>query len=329
VANSVAPLVALLTQAGIQADEAGTGVKTMIMEFAKSGKFTTIENMVKDLEKMKKLDPVKLLGTFEKAFGKEHASKALIVAAGGYGDLVKKMENMASMDQKISNQMAGLTAIFDAMTGTIQNAGAALGMVYAPELKAAAQWVNVSADMIRGWIGENSTAIKTAIGLAGAFVGVKLMALGVAGALGVINTVMKANPWYLFAQLAVTAASLIYTNWEPISDFFKENLGGAIESVMSTYKSFMSVIESSRGILTDAFMWADKTFSAMNAPAANGMRPPGYTKNIVGSNKVSGGIDVNFNNAPSGMRVAPAQTKGPVSVTPNVGYRTIGTAAGG
>jgi hypothetical protein len=309
VANSVAPLVALLTQAGIQADEAGTGVKTMIMEFAKSGKFTTIENMVKDLEKMKKLDPVKLLGTFEKAFGKEHASKALIVAAGGYDELAKKMANMASMDQKINNQLGGLTAIFDAMTGTIQNAGAALGMVYAPELKAAAQWVNVSADAIRGWIGENGPAIKIAIEVAAGVVGMKLAFLAAAGAMGVLNTVMKANPWMALVQGLLIAAPLIYSNFDKIVDYVSDGML-KIEKTLTSIKDFFS-------------------FNLFDGNSGGGMRPPGYTKNIVGSNKVSGGIDVNFNNAPSGMRVAPAHTKGPVSVTPNVGYRTIGTAAGG
>jgi hypothetical protein len=57
------------------------------------------------------------------------------------------------------------------------------------------------------------------------------------------------------------------------------------------------------------------------------MRPPGYQKNIVRSNKVSGGIDVNFNNTPTGTRVVPYKASGPVSVTPNVGYRSFATGA--
>jgi hypothetical protein len=38
---------------------------------------------------------------------------------------------------------------------------------------------------------------------------------------------------------------------------------------------------------------------------------------------VRGNIDVNFKNAPQGMRVTPTKAGGPVSVTPNVGYRSF------
>jgi hypothetical protein len=38
---------------------------------------------------------------------------------------------------------------------------------------------------------------------------------------------------------------------------------------------------------------------------------------------VRGNIDVNFINAPAGMRVSPTKANGPVSITPNVGYRSF------
>lgn len=38
---------------------------------------------------------------------------------------------------------------------------------------------------------------------------------------------------------------------------------------------------------------------------------------------VKGSIEINFNNAPAGMRVEPAKTSGPVSVRSNVGYRSF------
>ncbi len=302
VANEVAPLVALLTQAGIQADEAGTGVKTMINEFAKAGKFTTIPNMVRDLEKMHRLNPKKLMEIMEELFGKEHASKALIVAAGGYGELAKKMENMADINQKIGNQLSGLTAIIDSMTGTIQNAGAAFGSVYAPQIKAAAQWTNVSADSMRNWIGANGPMIMAAIELAAGIVGMKLAMLGAAGAMAVLNTVLKANPWMALVQGLLIAAPLIYSNFDKIVEYVSYRIED-MANILKSVKDFFSF---------DLFSGNGST-----------MRAPGFVKPIVKPNRVSGSVDVNFNNAPSGMRVSPAKSQGPLSVNPNVGYRAF------
>jgi hypothetical protein len=64
------------------------------------------------------------------------------------------------------------------MTGTIQNAGAAFGSVYAPEIKAVAESTNISAEAIRGWIGENGPAVMMAVKMAGVFVGLKVAAWG-------------------------------------------------------------------------------------------------------------------------------------------------------
>lgn len=314
VANSMAPLVALLTQSGIQADEAGTGIKTMVSEFAKAGKFTTVQDMVKSLEKMHKLNPAKLAQLFEKSFGKEHASKALIVAAGGYDQLAQKMANMADLNMKINNQLGSLTAMWDAMVGTLQNAAVAFGEVYAPEIKAVTEWLNSAAEKSRIWIGENKGLIKMALEVAGAFVGLKAAALIAATGVGILNTVMKMNPIMLLVQAIAIAAPLIYENWDKITGYLTEKWQAFLDFFRPTIEMFKTI-------------WSGlgDVFSGFGG-GSGGMRPPGYQKpNIVGSSRVSGAIDVNFNNTPPGTRVTPASS-GPVAVNPNVGYRTIGTA---
>lgn len=303
VANSMAPLVAMLTQAGIQADEAGTGIKTMISEFAKQGKFTTIEAMVEDLESLHKLNPAKLMLQFEKAFGKEHAAKALIVAAGGYGQLNAKMREMASLDQKIQNQLGALTSLWDAMVGTIQNAGVALGSVYSPELKAAARAMNGLAESAGRWIGDNKETVKLALEIAAGFVGMKVAFAAAGVALGVLTAAMNANPWMALLQGLLIVAPLIYANFDKIVLYVSDK----IEALAKTLESV-------------------KTFFSWRPFDGNGssMRPPGYQKPRIVQPPpwVSGSVDVNFNNTPAGTRVA-ASNKGSVAVNPNVGYRSF------
>ena len=73
-------------------------------------------------------------------------------------------------------------------------------------------------------------------------------------------------------------------------------------------------------------------FDDSSETAAHGMRPPGASspvsrKSIIQASApaVKGSIDVNFNNAPQGMRIEPAKSAGNVSVKPNVGYRSFAT----
>lgn len=333
VANDMAPLVALLTQAGIGADEAGTGIKTLITEFAKAGKFTTIPNMVKDLEKLHRLNPQKLMSMFENSFGKEHSSKALIIAAGGYDQLALKMSDMADMAMKIGSQLTGLTSIIDSMTGTIQNAGAAFGSVYAPEIKAVAESTNISAEAIRGWIGENGPAVMMAVKMAGAFVGLKVAAWGLAGGIGAITTAMKLNPLMWLAQAAIVAAPLIIDNWDSIVGGFEKGISKIKNffqplidmlnfiSEWVTNNPLLKLVGSVPLFLGKSVASLLPDFSGFQLPIGEGMRPPGHEKSII--KPLKGGVDVNvrFDNSPATMRVSPTVTRGPVRSTVDVGYR--------
>jgi len=108
VANDLIPLMALLIQARVSGEEAGTGIKKMIEVFAMEGKFKDIPSMVKDLEKLNKLAPSEKLKAFKNLFGTEHSSKAAIIAAGGYDKLIEKMRAQADLKQRIANSMGTL-----------------------------------------------------------------------------------------------------------------------------------------------------------------------------------------------------------------------------
>jgi len=446
VANQMAPLIAMLVQSGVEASEAGTGLKKMISEAAGEGKFTSIANLVKDLQKASKLKMTKLFPEFTERFGAEHASKALIISTGNYAEMVKKMKNQADLQMRINAALGSLTNLWDAATGTFTNAMVAFATAYAPEMKQLAQSINDVSGSLQTWATNNGPAIKMVLEMAGAFVALKLALWGSSLAFRVLNGVMATNIWILLLSAIVTLAPLIYENWGAICDFFKTAWQGTTNGTKSIFDNFTNWLTSCWTNFSDWIMlkitavgeWfknlipesvvavfsgiIDQITAKFNAFVAfiksgisgiqsvisgisnffgqtpNGMRPPGQSgipaipkaattvpkvSNVIPMPKaaqamplqnvanvikmpkaaqsmpllkvaanaadflprasgnqpgtspgprkslvqpqqpVRGNIDVNFKNAPQGMRVTPTKAGGPVSVTPNVGYRSF------
>jgi hypothetical protein len=305
VANDLVPLVALLIQSGVSGEQAGTGIGKMVSVLAMQGKFTNVQNMVKDLEKMNRLAADKKLQAFKNLFGEEHAGKAAIIAAGGYTQLVNKMAEQASLQQRINNSLGTLTNLWEAAAGTFTNAMAAFGEVYAPQLRQLAGAINDVSSGLMDWAKNNGTTIKLLVEFAAAFVGMKVACLAAAGAVTVLNAALNKNIWMFLVQGLLIAAPLIYSNFDKIVEWVSYR----IEDMANAMKAFKDMF----------------TFNLFDGNGSS-MRPPGSPSRsgFLTPQRVGGSIDVNFNNAPAGMRVAPA-TSGPVAVNPNVGYRTIGT----
>lgn len=331
VANDLVPLVAMLVQSGVSGEEAGTGIKKMISVAAMHGKFTTIQAMVAGLEKMNKLAPSQKLMAFKKMFGEEHAGKAAIIAAGGYGEMIKKMEAQASLQQRINNSLGTLGNLWEAATGTFTNAMVAFATAYAPELKQLAQSINDVSGNLQAWCTANGPTIKMILETAAAFTGVKLACVGVAFGIGLITAAMRMNPIMLLVQAIAVAAPYIYEHWGEITEFFKTSFDGAITWIQAKFKNLIDGLMLGVNTIRHLFNFSDLAFKMPSFAPSNGMIPPGAASPLVRQRMiqssratVSGGIDVNFNNAPPGMRVQPQQQRGPFAVTPNVGYRTIG-----
>ena len=347
VAKDLVPLVAMLIQAGVEGEQAGTGIKKMIEVSALKGKFTNIAALVGDLEKLNTLDPAKKMEVFKKMFGEEHAGKAMIIAAGGYDAMLKKMEAQASLQQRINNSLGTLGNLWEAATGTFTNAMVALATAYAPELKQLADSINTISAKLQVWSAENGKTIKTVIEMAGAFIGLKLAFATTAIGIGLITAAMRANPLVMILQAIALAAPLIINNWGEITDFFKTRWENLLNTMSKQFHSFVAMIEDLINGFRSIFNLGDIKLTLPSLPqgfadglggyfsdasnvAAGGMRPPGQAqlpadrKSILAARSiVSGGISVDFNNAPQGMRVNPGQIRGPLAVTPNVGYRSI------
>jgi hypothetical protein len=341
--------------------------------------------------------------------------------------MVKKMENQANLQMRINAALGSLTNLWDAATGTFTNAMVAFATAYAPEMKQLAQSINDVSGSLQTWATNNGPAIKTALKMAGALVGLKLVFFGLGIAFKVLAGMWATNPFILLLMALVTVAPLIYENWGAICSFIKtawqDTVTGATAiwtnfttALMSAWQLFSSGIMLGITAVSDAFTALlpasvvaifsgiiDQITAKFNAfigfiksgisgiqsvisgissffgQTPNGMRPPGQTgvpsipkaattvpkvSNVIpmptaaktpfmkvaanaadflpkasgnqpgtspGPRKslvqpqqpVRGNIDVNFKNAPQGMRVTPTKAGGPVSVTPNVGYRSF------
>lgn len=442
VANDLVPLVAMLTSTGMSGETAGTGLEKIVAAAAKKGKFTTIPALVKDLEKLNKLKPSEKLVKFQKLFGEEGARTAAVIAAGGYDEMVKKMEAQASMQLRINKSLGTLGNLWDAATGTFTNAMVAFATAYAPELKALTERINGLSEKLLNWADKNPGVIKNVLKMAGAFVGVKLAAAGVAFGIGLITKAMSANPIGLLVQAIAIAAPFIYEHWGEITEFMKTSWNDALIWIDAKFQGLVDglllAVNAVRGIfnfsditvtlpkLSNSFSvggvdkapgvavpplisesvpkqsWFGGFFDKANDIGAHGMRPPGAdspvkipampkvdtkglggfvgvvqgaksaanqspvkppampsidTKGFAGfvgdmgeagqsakpvatqspldrqrivqsaapAQPVKGAIEVNFNNAPQGMRVEPAKSGGNVNVKPNVGYRSFAT----
>ncbi|MDD5410911.1 MAG: phage tail tape measure protein [Methylobacter sp.] len=310
VAQDLVPLVSVLTGTGISGEEAGTGLKKIIEVAAMKGKFKDISTLVKDLDKINKLPGMQRIAKLKDLFGEEHASKAALITLESYNKALDQMTNQGSLVQKIGNSDETLSNKMESAGGTWTNAMAAFAKNYAPQLKQIADSVNKLSENLTGFINQNGLAVMTALKMAGAFVGLKLAARGLAGGIGLLTAAMKTNPLVLLAQAAIVAAPLIIDNWGAITAFLKDNFAKATDWITGKFNTFTSGImlgidaagEVFKSLLPDAVLdlftgVLDKisarftafvdfirssissigdAASAFFGETPNGMRPPSY-----------------------------------------------------
>ena len=358
-ANEMVPLVSLLAQAGLQGEAIGTGIQNMIDNLAGEGKYKGVKSLVNMLEKIHKLSPEKQFEALGKLFDKQAITKASIIGAGGYQQLLKDMERQASLDQRIANSLKTLSNIWDAASGTFVNAMVAFAESYAPELKDLAQSINDISSKLLDWATANKPIIRMAIVMAGTFVGLKLAAYGLGAALAIVAGAM--NPWVLAMYAASIAIPLLIANWDTLTARFSSGWNNTMNAISSAWHNVVGGIQLGIGalnsafpslgeILTSTFGGAIKTVMAwwdalvgkvsagiemvagfvksMGGANVGSMTLPGQAiqrKPIVSNHGFKGSLDINHQNAPAGFRASPVQSKGPVRVNQNVGYNFMVT----
>lgn len=245
-AREMAPLIALLDQAKLSGESAGNALrKVFTRSFAqgkdapgamkksgmslidKSGNFKGLDNMLREVQKLKKFSPEERLQIIGDIWGDDSETlQALntMINKGteGYAEMVAKMREQASLQERIDKLLGTLLNLWDAASGTFTNLMAAIGKLLGPEIKEITKWFgNVSA-AVKLWIKDNPALAKT----------IAMVAVGITGlllVLGSLGVVVGTTMWALaplvgvlvfiispvVAAIAAVAALVVaIANWE-------------------------------------------------------------------------------------------------------------------
>lgn len=218
--------------------------------------------------------------------------KGILGAAVGF--TVLRVAVMAStVALKLMSAVAGMSPIGLIVRGIALAAGFLLANWSAVAPFFAAMW-----DWIKGVFVTGSAQI---VGFLSAAIG------QIMGGLGVL--------WGgMMSIFGFTPLGMIINNWEPIVAWMKglwERVSPYLEPILSAAK------------------WAFGDSAPASSSPASGSGTTSLAAQTAAANRTNlqGDMVVRFENAPAGLRVDPAQTNQPgLSVTPQVGYRSLGAA---
>ncbi|EMF0745071.1 phage tail tape measure protein [Klebsiella aerogenes] len=243
--------------------EKGAGIKFNFSDG--KGGFGGLENMYAQLDKLKKLNPETRMATIKDLFGNDSETLQVLnnmISKGiqGYRETAAKLENQASLRERVDASLNTLGNKWEAATGTFTNAMASIGETVAPALKNLADWLGELASSLDGLVKRHplltSALFKMAagfavvataagaVGLAAASIlgpmaivkmsagvlGMKFTSVGglVRNALGGIGKsvvwlgrLMMANPILAVIGLIAMGAILIWQNWDTLGPKFK------------------------------------------------------------------------------------------------------------
>lgn len=344
-AKALAPLLVMADQAAMAGEAAGNAYRKVFqasfnvgkvskanadlakfgvnLKFTdKKGEFAGIENFIAQLEKLKSLDTTTRTGVIKKLFGDDAETLqvvALLMEKGnkGYQDTVDRMNNQASLQQRVNAQLGTLRNTWDAAMGALTNTLASLGELIAPTLKDLSAWFGEISQKIQVWIKDNPKLTKTIMLVGGAFAGLAI-GLGVVGLLfgGVMKVaglvaggfkalttvlgftakafnfvgkavvwlgrIMMANPIIAIIVGIATAVTLIYYYWDEIVAFFQrlwQKVKDIFWGVWEWVKGWAKYFYDA-GVQVVTYMWEGikSTFAAM----ARWLRDALYSLPLVG-----------------------------------------------
>ena len=207
-ARGITPLIGMLIKAGFSGESVGTNLGNIItaaMKFKGSkaqqaalqagidlrftdenGKFLGIDNMMKQLEKLKAIKNDALrLKIVQSIFGTGEAANMVNVliqkGTKGYKEYLKQMQNQADINKKVEASLKTLSAMWEAFTGTLTNIFAIIGQQVAPALKWVTEKLNGLADGITKLSQEHPILTKiisfAIVGFSGAAIAVGTLSL--------------------------------------------------------------------------------------------------------------------------------------------------------
>ncbi|EPJ2980489.1 phage tail tape measure protein [Klebsiella pneumoniae] len=244
-------------------DLKGTGIKFNFSDG--KGGFGGLENMYAQLSKLNKLTPERQMAIKKDLFGNDSETLQaldIMIQKGidGYRETVAKLENQATLRERVEASLNTLGNKWEAAGGSFTNAMASIGETVAPVLKNIADWLGNLASALDGFVKRHPqltaalfkiaavfAVVATAAGVLSlalasilgpmAIVRVSAGVLGIkfASAFGLIKQViggagqailwlgrlMMANPILAIIGLIAMGAIYIWQNWETLGPKFK------------------------------------------------------------------------------------------------------------
>ncbi|WP_250264346.1 phage tail tape measure protein [Escherichia coli] len=393
-AQSLAPISVMMDQMGMNGESAGNALRKVIqsglsvkkirdvnkimarqklgvqLDFTDGkGSFGGLDNMFRQLAKLRKLTDVKRTGVLKAIFGDDAETLQVVNALidkgkDGYDQTQQKMNKQGSLNKRVQAQLGTLSNLWEAMTGTATNGLAAIGGAFSGDAKNITQWLGELGEKFTKFADENPRVIRGVVGLAAGLAILKLGLRGVGGAISIVSRIMSMTPIGMIATAIALAAGLIITNWDVVGPYFKklwETIGPYFEAGWELLKkvfawSPLGMVINNWGPIVKWFqdMWeklrpiiewfsdgASDTVAAANAAQwgaggygayGTGVASSGYNPYQIKQGTATqpkGTITVEFKGAPQGMSVTDTRSSG-IDVIHDVGYTRIGrTGMGG
>ena len=343
--KALAPLLAMAIRTGMQGESAGNAYRKMFQSFfspqklgnankllAKqgisldftngNGEFGGLGKMFTQLAKLRDLTTAQRVPILQKMFGDDAETLQvvqLMIASGmqGYTAMSDKLKAQADLQMRVGQQLGTLKNLFDAALGNATNLLAAVGSAFSPQIKQLVDMLGSFAAWAQNFVTKHPQMIRTIIGMATAFVAVKLAALGIATTLGVITALMSTSPLGIAIRALALGAGLIIANWEPITEFFKNLWEGITGFFHDGWEGIKMIISSPLAI-------ARSLVGHHTSSTGTPLHQPSLPALAARSTQLNGAIAVQFNNAPQGMRVmSSSSNQSGLSLNPDVGYSSF------
>lgn len=250
-AQGLAPISVMMDQMGMQGESAGNAMRKVIqsglnvkkvkgvnnvlerqklgvnLDFTDGkGSFGGLDNMFKQLSKLRKLTDVKRTGVLKELFGDDAETLQVVNALidkgkDGYDQVQQKMNKQASLNKRVEAQLGTLTNLWEAMTGTATNGLAAIGGAFSGDTKNLTTWLGDLGERFTNFADQNPRVIRSVAGLVAGLAVLKLSIMGVGQAITLASRMAAMTPLGMILTGIALAAGLIISNWDAVVPYFK------------------------------------------------------------------------------------------------------------